>query len=98
VDHLAQLSCLGRGDPGFGLAARIIAKDPWTPVVAAAIIGFLPRFVFLSAFVTNDNLPSPGTTVTPEAVPNDRRPTNAQCDLSQPAKRIQRLAPQILGI
>jgi Dolichyl-phosphate-mannose-protein mannosyltransferase len=38
------------------LAARILAKNPWTPVVAAAIIGFLPRFVFLSAFVTNDNL------------------------------------------
>ena len=38
------------------LAARIISKDPWTPVVAASIIGFLPRFVFLSAFVTNDNL------------------------------------------
>ena len=38
------------------LAARIITKDPWTPVVAASIIGFLPRFVFLSAFVTNDNL------------------------------------------
>jgi Dolichyl-phosphate-mannose-protein mannosyltransferase len=38
------------------LAARIITTDPWTPVVAAAIIGFLPRFVFLSAFVTNDNL------------------------------------------
>ena len=38
------------------MAARIIAKDVWTPVVAAAIIGFLPRFVFLSAFVTNDNL------------------------------------------
>lgn len=38
------------------LAARIITKDPWTPVVAASIIGFLPRFVFSSAFVTNDNL------------------------------------------
>ena len=38
------------------LAARIVARDVWTPVVAAAIIGFLPRFVFLSAFVTNDNL------------------------------------------
>jgi hypothetical protein len=38
------------------LAARRLARDVWTPVVAAAIIGFLPRFVFLSAFVTNDNL------------------------------------------
>jgi hypothetical protein len=38
------------------LAARIITSDPWTPLVAAAFVGFLPRFVFLSAFVTNDNL------------------------------------------
>jgi hypothetical protein len=38
------------------LAARIITKDPWTPVVAASIIGFFPKFVFISAFVTNDNL------------------------------------------
>ena len=38
------------------LACRIITKDPWSPVIAASIIGFLPRFVFLSAFVTNDNL------------------------------------------
>ena len=37
-------------------AARITTHDPWTPVVAASIVGFLPRFVFLSAFVTNDNL------------------------------------------
>jgi hypothetical protein len=38
------------------LAVRIVTPDPWTPVMAASIIGFLPRFVFLSAFVTNDNL------------------------------------------
>jgi hypothetical protein len=38
------------------LAIRRVSHDPWTPVVAAAIIAFLPRFVFLSAFVTNDNL------------------------------------------
>jgi hypothetical protein len=38
------------------LAAGIITKDPRTPVVAASIIGFLPKFVFSSAFVTNDNL------------------------------------------
>jgi hypothetical protein len=37
-------------------ALRLIAKDPWTPVVAASIVAFLPRFIFLSAFVTNDNL------------------------------------------
>jgi 4-amino-4-deoxy-L-arabinose transferase-like glycosyltransferase len=38
------------------LAIRRVSSDPWTPVVAAASIAFLPRFVFLSAFVTNDNL------------------------------------------
>jgi 4-amino-4-deoxy-L-arabinose transferase-like glycosyltransferase len=37
-------------------AARLVTKDPWTPVIAGAVVGFLPRFVFLSAFVTNDNL------------------------------------------
>jgi len=38
------------------LAARIITTDRWTPVVAASLIAFIPRFLFLSAFVTNDNL------------------------------------------
>lgn len=38
------------------LATRLMTTDPWTPVVAAAIVAFVPRFVFLSAFVTNDNL------------------------------------------
>jgi 4-amino-4-deoxy-L-arabinose transferase-like glycosyltransferase len=38
------------------LAARDITEDPWTPVVAASVVAFMPRFVFLSAFVTNDNL------------------------------------------
>jgi hypothetical protein len=38
------------------LAARLVARDVWTPVVAAAVLAFLPRFVFLSASVTNDNL------------------------------------------
>jgi hypothetical protein len=35
---------------------RLTTKDPWTPVVAASLVAFLPRFVFLSSFVTNDNL------------------------------------------
>lgn len=35
---------------------RLITVDPWTPVVAASLVAFLPRFVFLSSFVTNDNL------------------------------------------
>jgi hypothetical protein len=38
------------------LAARLISSDPWTPVIAAAIVAFVPRFVFISSFVTNDNL------------------------------------------
>jgi hypothetical protein len=38
------------------LAIRRVSRDPWTPVVAAAVLAFLPRFVFLSAFVSNDNL------------------------------------------
>jgi len=38
------------------LAVRRLTSDPWTPVVAASIVAFTPRFVFLSAFVTNDNL------------------------------------------
>ena len=37
-------------------AARLIARDTWTPVIAAALVAFFPRFVFLSSFVTNDNL------------------------------------------
>jgi Dolichyl-phosphate-mannose-protein mannosyltransferase len=39
-------------------AIREITDDRWTPVVGAAVIAFLPHFVFLSAFVTNDNLVS----------------------------------------
>lgn len=38
------------------LAIRPITTDPWTPVVAASFVAFLPRMVFLSSFVTNDNL------------------------------------------
>ena len=38
------------------LAIRTLTSDPWTPVVGAAIVAYWPRFVFLSAFVTNDNL------------------------------------------
>ena len=37
-------------------AVRLVTADPWTPVVGAAIVAFLPRFVFLSSFITNDNL------------------------------------------
>jgi hypothetical protein len=38
------------------LAARRLTRDAWIPLVAAALVAFLPRFLFLSAFVTNDNL------------------------------------------
>ena len=38
------------------LATRVVARDAWTPVVAASLMAFVPRFVFLSAYVTNDNL------------------------------------------
>ena len=38
------------------LAVRLVSRDPWTPVVAAALVAFMPHFVFLSSFVTNDNL------------------------------------------
>jgi hypothetical protein len=37
-------------------AVRLLSNDPWTPVVGASMVAFLPRFVFLSSFVTNDNL------------------------------------------
>lgn len=38
------------------LTVRLVSSDPWTPVVAAAVVAFAPRFVFVSSFVTNDNL------------------------------------------
>ncbi len=38
------------------MATRLVARDRWTPVIAAAIVAFIPRFVLLSALVTNDNL------------------------------------------
>ena len=38
------------------LTIRRLADDKWTPLVGAAMLAFLPRFIFLSAFVTNDNL------------------------------------------
>ena len=36
--------------------ARMVARDAWTPSIAAASVAFLPAFVFLSGFVKNDNL------------------------------------------
>jgi len=38
------------------LTIRRLADDRWTPLVGAATLAFLPRFIFLSSFVTNDNL------------------------------------------
>jgi Dolichyl-phosphate-mannose-protein mannosyltransferase len=37
-------------------AARRLSTDPWTPVVAAAIVAGVPKLVFVSAVVNNDNL------------------------------------------
>ena len=36
--------------------ARLVARDAWTPSIAAALVAFLPQFVFLFASVRNDNL------------------------------------------
>ena len=37
-------------------AVQRVTKDPWSPLVAAAILASIPRLIFLSAFVTNDNM------------------------------------------
>lgn len=36
--------------------ASLVSMDQWTPIVAAAITAFWPKFVFLSGTVNNDNL------------------------------------------
>jgi len=36
--------------------AALVSSDRWTPVVAAATCAFVPRFVFLSGVMNNDNL------------------------------------------
>lgn len=36
--------------------ARRLSADAWTPVVAAAVAASVPKFIFLSAVVNNDNL------------------------------------------
>ncbi|HUF85647.1 MAG TPA: phospholipid carrier-dependent glycosyltransferase, partial [Acidimicrobiia bacterium] len=49
---------------GLGLAAvlltavvaGLVSRDRWTPVVAAAICALVPKFVFVSGTVNNDNL------------------------------------------
>lgn len=38
------------------LAARRMTRSPWTPVLAAAVVAGVPKFVFLSGVVNNDNL------------------------------------------
>jgi 4-amino-4-deoxy-L-arabinose transferase-like glycosyltransferase len=38
------------------LAIRFLSSDPWTPVIAATVVAFVPRFVFLTGVVNNDNL------------------------------------------
>jgi hypothetical protein len=36
--------------------ARLVSRDRWTPVVAAAICAFVPKFVVVSGTANNDNL------------------------------------------
>jgi hypothetical protein len=36
--------------------AQLVTRDPWTPVVAAAVVAGVPKFVFLSGVVNNDTL------------------------------------------
>lgn len=38
------------------VAARRLSSHPWTPVVAAAIVAGVPKFVFVSGVVNNDDL------------------------------------------
>ena len=38
------------------LAMRFLSISSWTPVIAAAIVAFVPRFVFLTGVINNDNL------------------------------------------
>lgn len=38
------------------VAAKRVTRDRWTPVVAAAIVAGVPKFVFVSGVVNNDNL------------------------------------------
>jgi hypothetical protein len=36
--------------------ARQLTSDPWTPVVAGAVVAGVPKFLFISGVVNNDNL------------------------------------------
>jgi 4-amino-4-deoxy-L-arabinose transferase-like glycosyltransferase len=36
--------------------AQLVSKDAWTPVVAAATCAFIPRLIFVSGAINNDNL------------------------------------------
>jgi len=52
--------------PGIGMgvatilltwfAIRFLSSDPWTPVIASTVVAFVPRFVFLTGVINNDNL------------------------------------------
>ena len=37
-------------------AVRRMTTDPWTPVVAAALVACVPKFTFVSGVINNDNL------------------------------------------
>lgn len=36
--------------------AKLVARDNWTPLIASAIVASFPGFIFVTSFVTNDNL------------------------------------------
>ena len=38
------------------LVAKLVARDSWTPLIASALVAFFPGFIFVTSFVTNDNL------------------------------------------
>ena len=35
---------------------RLLTDDPWSPVLAALVVAFIPKFAFLSGVINNDNL------------------------------------------
>jgi 4-amino-4-deoxy-L-arabinose transferase-like glycosyltransferase len=47
---------LGAGTVLLTYAAARLVGSGWTPFVAAALVATMPRFVFISAFINNDNL------------------------------------------
>ncbi|MFZ1754003.1 MAG: glycosyltransferase family 39 protein [Caldilineaceae bacterium] len=40
----------------FCLSKRIFSKEPWLPELTAGFVAFIPQFMFLHAYITNDTL------------------------------------------